>query len=270
MIKNNRKRGFTLIELLVVIAIISILIALLLPAVQMARESARRSQCKNNLKQWGLALHNYHGVHNSMPMGKAALRHWTFRAMLLPQLDQVGLYGQVDFEYAPDCFAYSMLPMQDSPTDDVLPFYSCPSDPNAGRVSSTPLGDHATTNYPGVSGDTLTSKNGMLYVDSATRFRDATDGLSVTALMGERGIPGELNIGWSLCGSMEDAFLDMKIGLAPGDDGGDHNEHFWSWHTGGAHFLIADGAVRFLNDSTDHSILVGLSTRDGGEILEQF
>ena len=120
---------------------------------------------------------------------------------------------------------------------------------------------------PGLSGDTPTSKNGIFYVDSATRFRDVIDGLSSTIAMGERGIPEALNIGWTLCGSTQDSFLDMQVGLIPGDAKGTHNDHFWSWHTGGAHFLLGDGSVRFLSDTTDHNVLVDLSTRSGQEVI---
>tara|TARA_R110002111_G_scaffold1157_1_gene8150 strand:- start:4673 stop:5635 length:963 start_codon:yes stop_codon:yes gene_type:complete len=93
---RNKSQGFTLIELLVVIAIIAILIALLLPAVQQAREAARRSQCKNNLKQWGLALHNYHDAHRLFPMGSDGAA-WSFRAHLLPYIDGAASYNQINF-----------------------------------------------------------------------------------------------------------------------------------------------------------------------------
>lgn len=101
----HRRRGFTLIELLVVIAIIAVLIALLLPAVQQAREAARRSQCKNNLKQIGLALHNYNDTHGALPSGSIVLRNtagtvyyghgWTWHATILPYLDQGPLYNAI-------------------------------------------------------------------------------------------------------------------------------------------------------------------------------
>lgn len=268
----NRKRGFTLIELLVVIAIIAILIALLLPAVQQARESARRSQCKNNLKQWGIALHNYHDAHSAFPMGKSALRHWTFRSMLLPFVDQVPLYEQVDFEFHPHCFDYALATFPDTPTDDVLSLYLCASDPMSGRISSGPLGDHAPGAYLGIRGDSAVPGvyNGALYTDSATRFRDLTDGTSNTLILGERGIPSDLNTGWMLCGSTADAFLDTSMGVLPGASDGTHNDHFWSWHTGGAHFVLADGTVRFIAETTDVAILRGLATRSGEELIGDF
>lgn len=263
------RRGFTLIELLVVIAIVAILLALLLPAVQQVREAARRGQCRNHLKQWGLALQNYHEAHSALPMGKTGLRHWIFRSMLLPQMDQNALYGQINYEFNPHCFDYVKSTTQ-NPADRFLPFYACPSDPHSERLYSGFLGNHMPGSYPGVSGSTPTARDGIFHVDSAIRFRDITDGLSVTAMMGERGIPQALNIGWVLCGSTQDAYVDMQIGLIPGDASGAHNDHFWSWHPGGAHFLMADGAVKFLSDNSDRNLLIGVSTRSGNEVLSGF
>src|SRR5262245_56803473 len=109
---RQRPRGFTLIELLVVIAIIAVLIALLLPAVQMAREAARRTQCRNNLKQIGLALQNYHSTHQVFPFGKGmdyrsvlpaapVFARWSTHALILPEIEYANLYNAINFSFPP-------------------------------------------------------------------------------------------------------------------------------------------------------------------------
>ncbi len=132
---NKRKdaRGFTLIELLVVIAIIAILIALLLPAVQQAREAARRTQCKNNLKQIGLALHNYHDMARTFPAGSLfGDDEYGWGTFILPFLEQANLYNKIDFTgQGPNI----TLLFQEGVTDQVLPFYICPSNSMALRHS---------------------------------------------------------------------------------------------------------------------------------------
>jgi len=125
-----KKRGFTLIELLVVIAIIAILIALLLPAVQQAREAARRSQCKNNLKQMGLATHNYHDAHNVFPISHGDTGNsFGWRALVLPYIDQAPLYNKIDFE-GNIVDAGNLVVAQ-----TYVPVYRCPSDPTPNNVS---------------------------------------------------------------------------------------------------------------------------------------
>ena len=214
---KKNKRGFTLIELLVVIAIIAILIALLLPAVQQAREAARRTQCKNNLKQIGLALHNYHDVHLTFPPTQIFVdkisntpRNHTWIAMILPYFDQAPLYSQINFSE----------PMWDEATGQfqktsdgkdivavVLKQMQCPSDPGFnGNVSPHGV---SQTNYAGANGWDWHPRaqhpvNGVFMNGGNTRMRDITKGTSNTIMVGEvstqgfqplPGIPGHTRSG---------------------------------------------------------------------------
>jgi prepilin-type N-terminal cleavage/methylation domain-containing protein/prepilin-type processing-associated H-X9-DG protein len=143
-----RKRGFTLIELLVVIAIIAVLIALLLPAVQAAREAARRSQCVNNLKQIGVALHNYHDTVGSFPMGSGsgvltppstyqAKECWSIHSAILPQLEQTAIYNAINFNFSCDSQGYpTAYPNYTVFFKAQVKTFLCPSDPNAWTVAN--------------------------------------------------------------------------------------------------------------------------------------
>ncbi len=198
---RRRTQGFTLIELLVVIAIIAVLIALLLPAVQQAREAARRSQCKNNLKQLGLALHNYHDTFGVFPPGSFASVYGTYVSggtdgsrkcwfqMILPYIDQAPLYNQLVpyFNNGTD-----MLSVPQSIITSRITVLQCPSDPTAGKVSSTGqgfVGNYVLCNGPqdpatSINGNSNGYKcNGMFYGISSTKIRDITDGTTNT-LMG--------------------------------------------------------------------------------------
>lgn len=199
------KRGFTLIELLVVIAIIAILIALLLPAVQQAREAARRSTCKNSLKQIGLAIHNYADTHRVFPLGYVNTAtsttdyNWAWSTFILPFVDQAPLYNAINpnggllMPLATQTYGSTPNALQTA-----IPVYRCPSSVvpvvNNLRTDVTPNGFGAMS-YPAVSGhisSLLSSPNntyqykGSFYPRSSVRFRDFTDGTSNTILVGER------------------------------------------------------------------------------------
>ena len=194
---GQHKRGFTLIELLVVIAIIAILIALLLPAVQQAREAARRSQCKNNLKQFGLALHNYLSAYTAFPpafcvspngsSGYTPGGQWSIHARILPFGDAANLFNNIDFTknysgQADPSIAYTRVP-----------FFMCPSEVNDKmRTDSSGAPEHYPVSY-GYNGGTwrvftnssLSGGDGAFYPNSKTRPRDFTDGTTNTLCFAE-------------------------------------------------------------------------------------
>ncbi|WP_145044345.1 DUF1559 domain-containing protein [Gimesia chilikensis] len=203
-IRFRWKLGFTLIELLVVIAIIAILIALLLPAVQQAREAARRSTCKNSLKQIGLALHNYHETHGVFPpayidsdpglntpaAAASNLNGLGWATMILPFMDQAPLYNQIGTQTAG--FTYNWLDSTHSGSltsaipaaKVVLPIYNCPSDPMGGI--NTDCSSYGKSNYLACAATGANSRNGAFYVNSKTQMKSITDGSSNTLFVGER------------------------------------------------------------------------------------
>lgn len=211
---KSRRPGFTLIELLVVIAIIAVLIAILLPAVQQAREAARRAQCKNNLKQIGLAIHNYEASHRIYPFGKGAsypgvpvYARWSQHAMLLPYLDQGPLYDTLDFNFPPEtpgmggviAFmpAYSNANGKNAAgSRTVVPMFMCPSDLTAGDPWQAQNNYAANqggwlcdrSDAPGAATDVSPAEvqTGVFYFLSRCRSKDVVDGMSQTAFFSEK------------------------------------------------------------------------------------
>lgn len=212
---EKSRGGFTLIELLVVIAIIGVLIALLLPAVQSAREAARRAQCKNNLKQIGIAIHSYHDRNRILPPGYVSIYDkfrrkevgpgWGWGTRILPDLEQQPIYDRVIFEEA------MHLPKFETIRTTQLDVFFCPSDDmpkvwtaKNGSVwmqdgvifsAEEPICDVAGSNYVGVFGigEPGVDGDGVFYRDSDVSFRKISDGLTHTMFVGERSI--RLNAG---------------------------------------------------------------------------
>lgn len=279
--------GFSLIELLVVVGMIAALVAFLMPAVQQAREAARRLQCRNRLRQIGLALHTYEGTHGCFPFSSLVVTTmpgetgWAWGTMLLPFLDQAPLYQQL----APDGNNAPTDPSPESLT--VLPVYQCPSD--ASPDWNQQKRGHAKSNYVGMFGsnrDASDVGNGMFFYNSATRIPDITDGLSNTIALGERswdglihpvignGTQGRIGSIWvaNLRGNRHDVIswcdplltTDQRIN-------GTHPNAFSSMHFGGCSFLFADGSVHYLSDNIDNSgSFCALATKASSELPVEY
>jgi prepilin-type N-terminal cleavage/methylation domain-containing protein len=197
----RRARGFTLIELLVVIAIIAVLVSLLLPAVQQAREGARRSQCKNNIKQLGLALHNYESAFKVFPMTNAQnyipnVQGFSPQARLLPYMDQANLQNLLDFTQPAFVGPYNALtpnPRFVNAFSTIIPVFLCPTDPADPVVTETGTGfSYAGNNYmmsfgsgTGLNYDERWPTDGVVYENSKVGFSGITDGASNTVFMSE-------------------------------------------------------------------------------------
>ncbi|MDB5386557.1 MAG: hypothetical protein JWM11_2203 [Planctomycetaceae bacterium] len=318
---KSLRRGFTLIELLVVIAIIAVLIALLLPAVQQAREAARRSQCKNNLKQIGLALHNYHDSMKVFPYGASVGYDTTlagqpgftprmgfnWRVFILPHMDQAPLYTQLMLTSPTNLAAVSALPQQ----TQVLPVHICPSEASptvnsnftadTDCVSSTTA---ALSSYRGSAGPASMHANAAIgcglcgasqtnclctnqglnhvapmgngpgmfhYRADAIGMQNVTDGTSNTLLAGEGTF---LNNGqgtnyaqwmgtWSVASTVNG--INRPNAGSYFDGSG-----FRSYHTGGAHFVLVDGSVRFISNNVSLFVLSYLGTKAGSDLVGDF
>jgi prepilin-type N-terminal cleavage/methylation domain-containing protein/prepilin-type processing-associated H-X9-DG protein len=311
---RNRKKisrmcfyAFTLVELLVVIAIIGILIALLLPAVQAAREAARRMQCTNNMRQLGIALHNYHNTFNCLPAAWFGYEPgtnrpnalgdpgWSWGASILPYVEQ----GNVQTN-----FVHFDQPVSASENEQarqtVLSLFRCPSDP--GNTSFTieefeaqheheeeeeehgDLDDmiFASANYVASFGTadteeaedcpvgTVFKTDGAFYHNSCLGFQSFTDGLSNTFFIGER----SSRIGkstWVGMPSGDACFPSLLVGTTHDTfckQNGGSSHGFSSEHPGGANLTFGDGSVHFLSETISMDILRAISTRNGGETAQ--
>jgi prepilin-type N-terminal cleavage/methylation domain-containing protein len=295
------RQGFTLVELLVVIAIIGVLIALLLPAVQAAREAARRTQCSNKLKQLGLAVGNYHDVYHVYPVGFEGTwggpttprpQYWHFQMLTMPYQEQDALFDMHLTEKQANlpnqrCFEGTVTLAGNGVASQRMPLMECPSDPRAGELCPNSVssgGIYGTGNYFGVMGTHPTARDGIFYSQSKTRVADVLDGTSNTLLAGERPNVDNLIYGWWCCGVGQtwtagsssvhtgeaDSLLSTRLGLSMGADSTAHIFHFWSWHPSGAQFVLADGSVRLLRYSISLNAFQALATRKGGEPAPQF
>ncbi|MCH7686006.1 MAG: DUF1559 domain-containing protein [Planctomycetes bacterium] len=296
---SKRPHGFSLIELLVVIAIIAILIALLLPAVQQAREAARRTQCRNNLKQIGLALHNYLDQFRVFPpsntndveqggwIGNPLNRHiHSWASLILPQIDSAPLYNSINYSVS------SLHPNNLPVASQVIPIYKCPS--YSGPTYSTDRNytrfapNYAIQNYVAMGASDvghiygqntgLFEPDGVIYPLSSTRAAEITDGMSNTMLIVET--REEKNAVWIEGGTAAVvarrydasnpptyAGTEISLNYQPYFDYSNPKSEYGpsSMHPGGVFHLIGDGSVRFISENISASIYVGLATRAGGE-----
>jgi prepilin-type N-terminal cleavage/methylation domain-containing protein len=283
--------GFTLVELLVVIAIIGILIALLLPAVQAAREAARRTQCANNLKQMGLAIHNHMDEHNQvLPVGvRGPNLHGMFTYML-PYMEHRNVFDRIKLDEPPSSSPELYTPIAE---------YLCPSYPGPTTIQGSPSSvsyfDGALTTYQGVGGvlregvEVETSVYGDLPMNGAfcwrkrRRIEDIRDGTSNTLIIGEfvqsdktgtyAGFPGNVRA-WirSNNGDAKGSYAFKVIEYPVNADvdrmaDGIPFNHLpmGSYHPNGAEFLAGDGSVHFISENTDLELYRSLCTIDGGE-----
>jgi len=296
---GTTRRGFALVELLLVLGVIGILIGLLLPAVQQARGSASRIACLNNLKQIGLALHNYHDSYGRFPPPDQVPWFddqfpgpgWMVR--ILPQMEQDGLYQD-----AVDAFRRDPNPLDNPPhigLATVVRSYVCPVDSRLLVPLTDQLGVRAAfTSYIGIGGGIPPGEQnglpGVFGSETGVRITDITDGTSTTIAVGERPPPDSLQAGWwypgwyangegerapnnniyfppiNIFGPNPSCLVTVSFGPGQTENPCDRF-HLWSLHRGGANFLFADGSVRFLSYSAE-PLMIPLATINGGEVVD--
>jgi prepilin-type processing-associated H-X9-DG protein len=290
---SHDRPGHTLVEKLVVIAIIGVLIGLLLPAVQKVREAAHRARCMNNLRQIGLALHEYHdaagslppGVHLPFPDQANAYLVMPWHAVILPYIEQQSLWDRTWQAWIAE---HRLLetPQHWENNAFIVPVFLCPSEAKK-EYRWGPAYAAGLTSYLGVCGPTTDGRKGVLFYDSHIRVTDVTDGTSQTLMVGERppNIPmmvGRWYGGWgqnqegratNLLGTREIAWYDNICERGPYSYGPGKADnpcdafHYWSHHSGGANFCFADGSVKFIPYSAA-PLMRALATRAGGEVVD--
>ena len=280
--QGRHTRGFTLIELLVVIAIIAILIALLLPAVQQAREAARRTECKNNLKQIGLAFHNYHDMYRALPDGgtdtgsgypcsaccNANNRgEWNWMYQILPQIEKAALYNE---------------PSDTKVYQTPVGTYFCPS-----RRPPAMYGSSAKSDYAGNAGDGQTAYNGAMVkrgCNTPLNFALISDGLTNTLLVSEKqtnpknfGGSGGDNEPWPNSGWDQDEIRWGGAASTPAPDSAHPAEppahwssRFGSAHAGAFNGLLVDGSVRSISYNIDAELFRRVCVRNDGQVVGDF
>jgi len=291
----RRLRGFTLIELLVVIAIIAILIALLVPAVQKVREAAVRTQCINNLKNLGLAIHNYHDARKVLPPARIHIDgQASWAVLILPYIEQGALYETFDL-------AKTIYQQTTFKKDAQVPIFYCPSRRSAPQLSKTnfrgegvgSLGDYAVClgddqpnrESPTLATGALVTANNFAVVGgkatwkSMTKLTSIQDGVSNTIFLGEKHVrlsawgndsDGDNTI-WNpdltetvgrICGPP-----DYILARDANDNSGSPREKFGSYHSGIVHFAMGDGVVRPLRTNMDLATLRNLANRNDGKTI---
>jgi prepilin-type N-terminal cleavage/methylation domain-containing protein/prepilin-type processing-associated H-X9-DG protein len=275
MLQERRKTpaaGFSLIELLVVITILGILMSLLLPAVQAAREAARRISCGNNLRQIGIGLQHYHAAEECFPPGCAdkGAKQIAWSAFLLPYIEQENVSRLFDFNAR-----YNAASNQEA-TRRVIPTYLCPSTSRRepGRAGNT-TGDRngngcndpgdgmGCTDYGGVFGYNLPGEplnNGVMIYNRSICAAHVRDGASNTMIVVE-----DTGRGWRMDGEWANG---ENIFMVSRPINTEQNNEIWSDHPGGVNGLFCDGAVHFLSESLDQATLTAICTRARGEVVD--
>lgn len=262
--RSHCRRGFTLVELLVTISIIGVLLGLTLPAVQMARESARRTQCGNNLHQIGIALHSYHDARKTLPPGclqwrppglpAANYKQFAWSALILPYLEQEPLYESIDFNVPYD------HPKNAQPGSTRLSSFLCPT------ATAPAPGGLGKTDYAGLFGQRLTTfkntNNGVFIYNRAFTFAMIRDGLSQTMCVAEDTVGPECEwINGRNTFEQSGRINDPKASLI--------DNEIRSEHVGGAMVLFVDGHVSLLQNDLDTKVLAALITRGSRDLIDQ-